>query len=198
MTTIILSGKALHDLATGAAVFAGDRDAPPALRCVELQADSKTLTVRVTDRYRALVGTTVAGEDSSGEPITVLVDAKWLVGAAKLYKADTRVTLELTDTLVSVSTLSGGQSRETLTDAQFPGIDKLFAQWTEAVATETVAFNPEFLADIAKIPAKLHAGRSAGVAPIRLQLRGENKPATFTIEADTVKWRGMVMPVRVN
>lgn len=198
MTTIILTGATLSDLATGTALFAASND-HSVMDCVELSLDAYGLTARASDRYRAIVGHVAAKghSDVTGDAITVLIDAKWLLATAKANKSALAVTLELTERLVSVSTPTGGQSRETM-EGYFPGIEKLFTQYREAAATEYVAFNPSFLADIAKIPAKLSQRKSSGAAPIRLELRGTNKPAFFTIEHATVSWKGLLMPVRMD
>jgi hypothetical protein len=194
MATITVTGAALADLAAGAALFAGT-EAHDVLSHVELELKAGYLTVRACDRYRALVGTIISDvSHTAGDDVTVLVSAKWFAVTAKAHKGDALVTLELLPSLASVSTPTSGQSIETF-DGAFPGVKKLFDEWKEPVACDSIAFNPAFLADIAKIPAKLHAGKSAGNAPITLQLRGADKPALFTLNGGRVEWRGLLMPV---
>jgi hypothetical protein len=197
VATITLPGKVLADLATGLALFAAT-DSHDTLSNIQLEVSAGYLAGRACDRYRALVGAPVTATDItvSGDDITVLVSAKWLLATAKAHKSDLSVSLELTEHLVSVSTTSGGSSIETSEDRGFPNAEKLFTKFPDAVPTEHVAFNPVFLADIAKIPARMHSGKSAGVAPIKLELHGAGKPASFTLDSDRVAWRGLLMPVR--
>lgn len=197
MARFTTTGKALHDLALGLSVFAGTDNSLPAFTHVQLELSGTHVVGRATDRYRALIGTVQAREDVEGE-FVALVSAKWLLSAGKSVKACAHVTVELSEPesgLRFVTVTGDGQTFTTQPyDAQFPGIEKLFDTFKPA-ETDSVAFNPAFMADIAKIPAKLHGGKSAGVAPLKLTLCGERKPALFTIESADVTWRGLLMPV---
>jgi hypothetical protein len=56
--------------------------------------------------------------------------------------------------------------------------------------TDTVAFNPAFFADYAKI-----AGKGA---PVTITFTGKGKIMLIGIKGDSVAWRGALMPMRVS
>ena len=64
----------------------------------------------------------------------------------------------------------------------------LFAKG-EVSAIETIAFNPAFFADYAKI-----AGKGVQVS---VTFKGERMPMVIGLVGDKVEWRALLMPMRV-
>jgi hypothetical protein len=68
-----------------------------------------------------------------------------------------------------------------------PSFDDLLNKG-EVTALDTIAFNPVFFADYAKIVGK-------GVQ-VKVTFNGENKPITIGLVGDKVEWRALLMPMR--
>jgi hypothetical protein len=83
----------------------------------------------------------------------------------------------------------------TLVDANYPPTAHLLDQpfnpsGSDLGVTDTVAFNPAFFADYAKI-----AGKGA---PVTITFTGKGKIMLIGIKGDSVAWRGALMPMRVS
>jgi hypothetical protein len=60
---------------------------------------------------------------------------------------------------------------------------------SEPVAVDSMAFNPAFMADYAKIAGKGEA--------VKVYFHGENKPMRVQIKGDKITWRALLMPMRI-
>jgi hypothetical protein len=71
----------------------------------------------------------------------------------------------------------------------YPPTDQLLSDSErEPSAVDSIAFNPAFMADYAKI-----AGKKAA---IKVYFTGAGKPMRVRITGDTIKWRALLMPMR--
>jgi hypothetical protein len=80
-----------------------------------------------------------------------------------------------------------------MSDNYPPSFDDLFAKG-EPTPMGEIAFNPAFMADYAKINGK---SKSNQVNPVKLQFRGANSPIHIALVGDKVKWRALLMPMRI-
>ena len=196
---------ALRNLLTGALVATGGKDCPIVLSAVLVEWDDDTVTATSTDRYRLATG---SFRRPDGDPAygswSVLLPAAFVSAVVKaLPKAymGARTTgtspcgsaaVAVAGGSVAVSWRSpdgeGSTSGDVL-DAQFPKWQSLFP--AEPVATGAIAFNPAYLADVAKLPHQKND-------PARWTFHGSARPAVATYsEHEGVTWRYLLAPTRL-
>ena len=158
-----------------------------ALNSVQLLGGAGSLIARATDRYRLIEGK-IEGEGHLDHTLITLDDVKRIIVLLKGNKLGLVKFLRLGD-LLSVN-LDGNSLTIDILDANFPNsFGDLFAKAGEGVATDKANFNPSYFADYAKI-----AGKGKAVT---VRFTGESKPMAIDIAGESVKWRALLMPMRI-
>ena len=182
-----VEGESLRELLEGAITHAHKDKDLLALNAVMLEGEGGYLTARATDRYRLIVGKIEVIEGELSPSLVSLSDIKRIVALSKDYKLSGRVSLNRIGDLLTVS-VNGNSITLTIVEANYPpSFDDLLNKG-EVTAIETIAFNPAFFADYAKIVGK-------GVQ-VKVTFNGENKPITIGLLGDKVEWRALLMPMR--
>jgi hypothetical protein len=110
-----------------------------------------------------------------------------VIALCKDHKAN-RVQFSRIGDTITVSSL-GDAITFTVSGGTYPPTEQLFSDSErEPVAIDSVAFNPAFIADYAKI-----AGKGAA---IKIYFTGAGKPMRVRITGDAISWRALLMPMR--
>ena len=191
--TLTVSAVALVELLEGASTHADKgKSALRALSSVEIKGEGGRLIARATDRYRGIVGE-VEGEGGDLAPsLIALDDIKRVIALAKDSKL-ARLAFNRIGNLLTVSVSGSAITIQLLDDNYPPSFNDLFAKG-EPTPMGEIAFNPAFMADYAKINAK---SKLNAVNPVKLQFRGANMPIHIVLVGDKVKWRALLMPMRI-
>jgi DNA polymerase III sliding clamp (beta) subunit (PCNA family) len=182
-----LEGASLLTLLEGVASHAGTDKSLPTLNAVHIESEGGLFKAKATDRYRLIEGS-LQSLDGRLEPSLIpLYDIKRVITLCKDHKANLVQFSRIGDT-ITVSSL-GDAITFTVSDGTFPPTEELLTKSEgEPVAIDSVAFNPAFMADYAKI-----AGKKAA---IKVYFTGEGKPMRVRITSDTITWRALLMPMR--
>jgi DNA polymerase III sliding clamp (beta) subunit (PCNA family) len=188
MNNIAIGSIDLLELLEGAITHADKgKNALRALNSVQLLGGAGNLIARATDRYRLIEGK-IAGEGHLDHTLIALDDIKRVIEVAKANKLSL-FTLNRIGDLLTVST-NGSSLTLTVLDANYPNtFGDLFTKG-EVTAIETIAFNPAFFADYAKIVGK-------GVQ-VSVTFKGERMPMVIGLIGDKVEWRALLMPMRLS
>lgn len=183
------------ELLTGAGLHAHAKADLPALNSIRIKELDGELIVEATDRYRLVRGSipVFLVENESGtldETIISLDDSKRVIALCKSLNKRNAVTLTRSGDILSVSSAGSSITINAL-DVKVPSFEQ-FLEPVTPVALTGIQFNPKFYGDLAKLCGKNSAKSgvyvSFGVA--------ENKPMQFTIDGESVKWHGAIMPMR--
>ena len=184
-----VEGESLRELLEGAITHAHKDKDLLALNAVMLEGEGGYLTARATDRYRLIVGKIEVIEGELSPSLVSLSDIKRIVALSKDYKLSGRVSLNRIGDLLTVST-NGNSLTLTVLDANYPNtFSDLFSKG-EVTAIETIAFNPSFFADYAKIVGK-------GVQ-VSVTFKGDKSPMVIGLAGDKVEWKALLMPMRFS
>ena len=191
---IEIEGALLLELLEGVSTHASKDKDLRSLYAVQIEGDGGDLIARATDRYRLIEGAVRYGEGAVryGEggldtPIISLDDVKKIITLCKAHK-NNLVQLARRDEILTVSSL-GDAITFTLIDANYPPMQDLLSNSEgDPVSVGSMAFNPAFMADYAKIAGKGNA--------IKIYFTGENKPMRVRITGDKITWRALLMPMR--
>ena len=204
LNALEVEGGLLLELLEGVSSHAGRDKSLPTLNAVEVEGGGGLLIARATDRYRLIEGGARAREGSLDKALVSLDDVKRIVALLKSHKGHLIGLNRIADTL-TVSAL-GDSLTVTLLGGTFPPTEHLFtasegepktvegeasegeASESKPNAVESVAFNPAFMADYAKIAGKGNA--------VKVYFTGEGKPMRVRITSDTINWRALLMPMR--
>ena len=191
--TLTVSAVALVELLEGASTHADKgKAALPALSSVQLNGEGGHLSARATDRYRGIVGE-IEGDGGDLAPSLIsLADIKRVIALAKDSKV-ARIAFNRVGDLLTVSVSGNAITLNLMSDNYPPSFDDLFAKG-EPTPMGEIAFNPAFMADYAKINVK---SKLNAVNPVKLQFRGANMPIHIILIGDKVKWRALLMPMRI-
>jgi DNA polymerase III sliding clamp (beta) subunit (PCNA family) len=191
--TLTVSAVALVELLEGASTHADKgKSAVRALSSVEIKGEGGRLIARATDRYRGIVGE-IEGEGADLAPsLIALDDIKRVIALAKDSKL-ARLAFNRIGNLLTVS-VSGSAITIQLLDDNYPGDFNYLFDKGEPTPMGEIAFNPAFMADYSKINAK---SKLNAVNPVKLQFRGANMPIHIVLVGDKVKWRALLMPMRI-
>ena len=186
--SVEVSAVALIELLEGTITHADKgKNALRALNSVQLLGGAGHLIARATDRYRLIEGK-IEGEGHLDHTLIALDDIKRVIEVAKANKI-ARVTLNRIGDLLTVST-NGSSLTLTALGENYPNsFGDLFAKG-EVSAIETIAFNPAYFADYAKIVGK-------GVQ-VSVTFKGERMPMVIGLVGDKVEWRALLMPMRLS
>ena len=188
MNNITIGSFELLELLEGAITHADKgKSALRALNSVQLLGGAGHLVARATDRYRLIEGK-IAGEGHLDHTLIALDDIKRVIEVVKANKVS-RVTLNRIGDLLTVS-VNGNSLTLTVLDANYPNtFSDLFSKG-EVTAIETIAFNPAFFADYAKIVGK-------GVQ-VSVTFKGDKSPMVIGLAGDKVEWKALLMPMRFS
>ena len=169
-----------------------------------------TITATATDSYRLAIVERSCFIDVEGilSGSDLLLPAESLINAAKQfraaiknykasgYKSATQVKLSILDDVVTITCQDMTVSNIRLIPGEYPRVEQLIP--IKGISeTELIAFNPVFLADIAKIAPFNNKDTGSGVGAIRIvSITGTNKPALF--EDASGLTRVVLMPVKVG
>jgi DNA polymerase III sliding clamp (beta) subunit (PCNA family) len=192
----------LLDLISGAAIAAHSKSDLERLNGVYLKVEGGSLIAFATDRYRLLVGELAGeGESELSDSFIPLADIKRIITALKaLSKSDlgrevvslTRVgdifTVAIKGSTLSINIPGEGQTP--------PPYEHLFNG--EPAAISEIHLNADFIAAFAKVPGGGKNGQ-------RFIFTGSDtvsgkvivKPIKVLIPHDSIKWRGLLMPMRM-
>ena len=200
---VTLGAELFRDLLIGAAIAAHPKEDLRSLNGVNIRVTGGEVKVTATDRFRAIIGETSL-ESGDLEELTIpLSSVKKIITALKslpkrTYKPVSVNLFKAGDILtVSISAASldspGDSFSIYLPGANFPDPVTLENLWnSEKIALSEFSLNAEFLASFAKVPGSNKAGIN------KFTFHGENKPVTVEIPHDSIRWRGLLMPVRIK
>ena len=185
-----VSGAGLIELLEGASTHADKgKNCLRALNSVQLTGQGGYLSARATDRYRAIEGKIEVREGELAGSLVSLDDIKRVTALAKESKLSDKVTFNRIGDLLTVSTNGNSITITLLSENYPPSFDDLFNKG-EVTAIETIAFNPAYFSDYAKIVGK-------GVQ-VQATFKGDGKPITIGLLGDKVEWRALLMPMRIK
>ena len=183
-----VEGDSLRELLEGAITHAHKDKDLPALNAVMLEGEGGYLTARATDRYRLIVGKIEVIEGEISPSLISLSDIKRIVALSKDYKLSGKVSLNRIGDLLTVS-VNGNSITLTIVEANYPPFNDIFDKG-EVTAIDTIAFNPSFFADYAKIVGK-------GVQ-VSVTFKGDKSPMVIGLAGDKVEWKALLMPMRFS
>ncbi len=182
-----VEGNLLLELLEGVSTHADKDKARPTLNAVHLESEGGLFKAKATDRYRLIEGRLPTLDGRLEPSLISLEDIKRTITLCKAHKAN-RVQLSRIGNALTVSSL-GDAITFTLLDGTYPPTEDIFIKSeSEPVAVDSVAFNPTFMADYAKI-----AGKGAA---IKVYFTGEGKPMRVRITGNKISWRALLMPMR--
>jgi DNA polymerase III sliding clamp (beta) subunit (PCNA family) len=182
-----IEGESLLELLEGVSTHASKDKSLRTLNAVQLEGAGGDLIARATDRYRLIEGAVRYREGDLDISLISLEDIKKVITLLKAHKAHLINITRIGDAL-TVSAL-GDAVTFTLIDGNYPPLEELLVKSEgEPVAVDSMAFNPAFMADYAKIAGKGQA--------IKLYFTGEGKPMRVRITGDKITWRALLMPMR--
>jgi len=182
-----VAGVTLLRLLEGVSTHAGTDKSLPTLNAVHMESEGGLFKAKATDRYRLIEGTLMSLDGRLEPSLISLEDIKRTITLCKAHKAN-RVQLSRIGNALTVSSL-GDAITFTLLDGTYPPTEDIFIKSeSEPVAIDSVAFNPAFMADYAKI-----AGKGAA---IKVYFTGAGRPMRVRITGDKISWRALLMPMR--
>jgi hypothetical protein len=187
-----VEGGLLLELLEGVSTHASKDKGLTVLNALQVEGEGGLFTARATDKYRLIEGGIKALEGQLDPAIISLEDTKRIITLAKAHKAHL-ISLHRVSNTLTVSSL-GETISFYLVEGNYPPTAYLLDQplnpsGSDLGVTDTVAFNPIFFADYAKI-----AGKGA---PVTITFTGKGKIMLIGIKSDTVAWRGALMPMRI-
>lgn len=186
---IEIEGALLLDLLEGVSTHASKDKGLHSLYAVQVEGDGGDLIARATDRYRLIEGAVRYSEGGLDASIISLDDVKKIITLLKAHKLHLVNITRIGDAL-TISAL-GDAITFTLINANYPPMQDLLANSEgDPVSIDSMAFNPAFMADYAKIAGKGNA--------IKIYFTGENKPMRVRITGDKITWRALLMPMKYN
>jgi DNA polymerase III sliding clamp (beta) subunit (PCNA family) len=186
---IEIEGASLLELLEGVSTHASKDKYLHSLYAVQVEGAGGDLIARATDRYRLIEGAVRYREGGLDASIISLDDVKKIITLLKAHKLHLVNITRIGDAL-TISAL-GDAITFTLIDANYPPMQDLLSNSEgDPVSVGSMAFNPAFMADYAKIAGKGNA--------IKIYFTGENKPMRVRITGDKITWRALLMPMKYN
>lgn len=177
-------------------VAAGRDGTLPTLTGVHVSwSDGEPVVFAATDRYRLAVATTETVGVGDGVFLMCRKDAIELIKLlpkSRRGALDSEVTVTVTKDHVTFFMVHDGStmSREYRTlDGEYPKYKTLMN--VEAKPTQNIAWNPVFMADVAKLPMERNL-------PVKWTFAGETRPAMGRWTCQDIEWEYLLMPVRLH
>ncbi len=181
-----IAGESLLELLEGVSTHASKDKGLRSLNAVQIEGAGGDLIARATDRYRLIEGAVGYSEGGLDTSLVSLDDIKKIITLLKSHKAHL-INIHRVGNALTVSAL-GDAITFTLIDGNYPPMQQLLSDSErEPVSVDSMAFNPAFMADYAKI-----AGKKAA---IKVYFTGNNKPMRVRITGDDITWRALLMPM---
>lgn len=201
VTVIPVGAEYLRSLAC-AAVAAGKDDTLPTLTGVRLEWGPGYLRAVATDRYRLAIVEHTGEDTGAAVEGHALVPAKEFVAYVKTLPKPARYGLPAVvmvkpgegEVTFTCTTADGEVTRTIRTlDGEFPKYDRLVPTEFDALPAEGIAMNPQYVADVAKMP------NGKGV-PVRVQFTAPNRPMVWWggVPGSDMHWKYLLMPVRLG
>ena len=188
---VTLSAAVLYDLLTGAAIAADSaKDAQARLGAVYLVAEGNKLTAAATDRYRLVEGVAELDAGTLSASCLTLQDVKRILTVLKPYIKITgnAATVEKEGYSLTV-TVNGDSVLAHSLDYSLPNYAHMISDDYSPVPS--VALNLSLLASMDKIP---HDSSE----PVTFGFTGAGKAIQIRMAHDSIKWRALLMPMRVK
>lgn len=185
---VSISAVALTELLEGAMTHSGKDKSLPVLNSIIINASEGELLAFATDRFRLIEGKIPLTEgEELAQSILLLDDVKKIlamikkvkIGEVSISREADRITASCLDQEVSFRAYDGNP----------PPYSHLFPTEESVTPLPDVMFSPSFFADYAKI-----GGKREGV---KITFHGKGKPMTIGLHGERVKWRGLLMPMRI-
>ena len=182
-----LEGNNLLELLEGVASHAGKDKSLPTLNAVQIESEGGLFKAKATDRYRLIEGSLPTLDGRLEPSLIALDDIKRVIALCKDHKAN-RVQFSRIGDTITASSL-GDAITISVSAGTYPPTEQLLSDSEgETTAIDSVAFNPAFMADYAKIAGKGEA--------IKIYFTGNNKPMRVRITGGKITWRALLMPMR--
>jgi len=192
LQVVAVKVSGLLDLLTGAAIATHSKSDLPGLNGVYLKSEGGKLTAFATDRYRLIVGELAGeGEGEISNSLIPLTDIKRIIATLKaLNKADLSREVAVLTRVGDILTvlIKGSLLSVNIPDNKCPPYEQLFTG--EPVAVSELHLNADYLAAFSKVPGGGKEGQ-------RFIFTGDTKPIKVNIPHDTIKWRGLLMVMRM-
>ena len=193
LNNLEVEGAVLLELLEGVSTHADKDKARQVLNALQVEGEGGLFIARATDRYRLIEGSIKALDGQLDPAIISLEDTKRLIALLKSHKGHL-ISLTRMGNALTISAL-GDSITFTLVEGNYPPTSHLLDQpfnpsGSDLGVTDTVAFNPAFFADYAKI-----AGKGS---PVTITFTGKGKIMLIGIKGNNVAWRGALMPMRVS
>jgi len=188
---VTLSAAVFYDLLTGAAIAADSaKDAQARLGAVYLVAEGNKLTAAATDRYRLVEGVAELDAGTLSASCLTLQDVKRILTVLKPYIKITgnAATVEKEGYSLTV-TVNGDSVLAHSLDYSLPNYAHMISDDYSPVPS--VALNLSLLASMDKIP---HDSSE----PVTFGFTGAGKAIQIRMAHDSIKWRALLMPMRVK
>jgi DNA polymerase III sliding clamp (beta) subunit (PCNA family) len=187
VNSIEIAGESLLELLEGVSTHAGKDKSLPTLNAVHIESEGGLFKAKATDRYRLIEGSLPTLDGGLEPSLISLDDVKRIITLLKAHKAHL-IGLTRMGNALTVSAL-GDTITFTLLAGTFPPTEQLLSDSErEPIAVDSIAFNPAFMADYAKI-----AGKKAA---IKVYFTGAGKPMRVRITGEKISWRALLMPMR--
>jgi len=196
-----MAAPLLDDLLTGALIAAGKDKSLPLLTCVKLSSANGVITVAATDRYRLFIGRVDHSTIEQDNPVETIDNFDLLILREDIAKIrnlikpltgkraiNPRVTFWIEQDKVTVNTIDGNVQFLSW-QGNFPAYEHLIP--TEFSPADTIGVNPQFLADMAKVP-----GIDKTI-PLIIRTSGAVKPLLCETLAGDIRWQLLLMPMKV-
>lgn len=192
----------LRDALTGALMGVSTDRTLPIFQHIKILTNGDIVEFISTDRFILVTGAITPLDAYNTRENWADIDglihadtAKRIIAALKTVPKSNKnllVTLTLSGNTV---TLAGLQDNVTVSGAFvdsniFPKHEFLFPDASLSGIDTPIGLNPNYLARLAKIP-------SDNETPMILTLHGKNKPVLAELPHDAIKWRVLIMPVRI-
>jgi len=189
----------LDDLLAGALIAAcKNSENLPNLAAVLLEITPEGITAAATDRYRLFIGESTReqlGAIDDLPTVSLLIPRDEVENLRRFIKPQLGknsaglVSLSLNAGRLIAATLNG-EINLLLSSGTFPPFRQLIP--TEFAGSDSIALNPKFLADLAKVP-----GIDKNI-PLKIKINSSNKPILAQYAADSITWNLLLMPMRLN
>jgi len=196
-----MAAPLLDDLLSGALIAAGKDKSLPMLTCVKLSSANGVITAAATDRYRLFIGRVDHSTIEQDNPVETIDNFDLLILREDIAKIrnlikpltgkraiNPRVTFWIEQDKVTVNTIDGNVQFLSW-QGNFPPFEHLIPTTFEP--SDTIGVNPQYLADLAKVPA---IDKSV---PLIIRTSGRLKPLLCETLAGDIRWQLLLMPMKV-
>jgi len=196
-----MAAPLLDDLLSGALIAAGKDKSLPMLTCVKLSSANGVITAAATDRYRLFIGRVDHSTIERDNPVETIDNFDLLILREDIAKIrnlikpltgkraiNPRVTFWIEQDKVTVNTIDGNVQFLSW-QGNFPPFEHLIPTTFEP--SDTIGVNPQYLADLAKVPA---IDKSV---PLIIRTSGRLKPLLCETLAGDIRWQLLLMPMKV-